>query len=72
MNQFGQFTYQDYFNNSQQTSQASAQQAQKVGFFKLKDDGDEALVRINLGSVEELQFAAVHTINAAGKWMKVR
>jgi hypothetical protein len=71
MNQFGQFTYQDYFNNSQQTSQASTQQAQKVGFFKLKDDGDEALVRINLGSVEELQFAAVHTINAAGKWMKV-
>lgn len=71
MNQFGQFTYQDYFNNVQSTAQNNANQGPKVGFFKLKDDGDEALVRINLGSVEELQFAAVHTISANGKWMKV-
>ena len=71
MNQFGQFTYQDYFNNVQSTAQTNASQGPKVGFFKLKDDGDEALVRINLGSVEELQFAAVHTISANGKWMKV-
>ena len=70
MNQFGQFTYQDYFN-SVQNAQNNASQGPKVGFFKLKDDGDEALVRINLGTVEELQFAAVHTLNAAGKWMKV-
>lgn len=71
MNQFGQFTYQDYFNNVQSNAQSSASQGPKVGFFKLKDDGDEALVRINLSSVEELQFAAVHTISANGKWMKV-
>ena len=70
MNQFGQFTYQDYFN-SVQNAQNNASQGPKVGFFKLKDDGDEALVRINLGTVEELQFAAVHTLNVAGKWMKV-
>ena len=70
MNQFGQFTYQDYFN-SVQNAQNNARQGPKVGFFKLKDDGDEALVRINLGTVEELQFAAVHTLNVAGKWMKV-
>ena len=71
MNQFGQFTYQDYFNNVQSNAQSNASQGPKVGFFKLKDDGDEALVRINLSSVEELQFAAVHTISANGKWMKV-
>ena len=71
MNQFGQFTYQDYFNNVQSNAQSNASQGPKVGFFKLKDDGDEALVRINLSSVEELQFAAVHTISTNGKWMKV-
>ena len=43
----------------------------KVGFFKMKNDGDEALVRINVGAMEDLQFATVHQLGAAQKWMKV-
>lgn len=43
----------------------------KVGFFKLANDGDEALVRINCSSVNDLDFASVHTISAEGKWLKV-
>lgn len=43
----------------------------KVGFFKLKDDGDEALVRFNISSIDDLQFATVHSIRTGNRWMKV-
>ena len=43
----------------------------KVGFFKLKDDGDEALVRFNISSIDDLQFATVHSIKTGNRWMKV-
>lgn len=36
-------------------------QGVKVGFFKL-NDGDEALVRFNISSVESLQFASIHRV----------
>lgn len=65
MARFGYSSYQDV------VAQAQQNEASKIGYFKLKDDGDEALVRINCSSVEELQFASVHTIQANGKWMRV-
>jgi len=43
----------------------------KVGFFKLKDHGDQALVRINCSKLEDLDFATVHQLGAAAKYMKV-
>ena len=55
---------------AQEQSQASGD-GTKVGYFKLKDDGDIAVARINLASTDEFMFAAVHTINVGGKWMKV-
>jgi hypothetical protein len=60
--------YQDVITKAQSNSSASNV---KVGFFKLKNDGDEALVRINIASMEDLQFATVHQLGAAQKWMKV-
>lgn len=61
-----QFSYEQYQNVvSQQTSTVG------VGYFKLKDDGDIAVARINLSSTEDFNFAAVHTLNVNGKWMKV-
>lgn len=65
-----QFNY-DQYNALINRASEGAQQSVKIGFFKLKDDGDEALVRINCKDLEDLQFASVHTVNAAGKWMKV-
>lgn len=64
------------FNFAQYQQIASQEQAQsgdgtKIGYFKLKDDGDIAIARINLASTEEFMFAAIHTINVGGKWMKV-
>ena len=67
-----QFNYQDYQNVVNRAQQAPSQNnAVKVGFFKLKADGEDALVRINVSSLDELQFATVHQLSAATKWMKV-
>lgn len=67
-----QFNYQDYQNVVNRAQSApSSNNAVKVGFFKLKDNGDEALVRFNVGSLDELQFATVHQLSSATKWMKV-
>lgn len=61
--------YQDVVAKAQNNSAAGSNV--KVGFFKLKNDQDEALVRINVASMEDLQFATVHQLGAAQKWMKV-
>lgn len=63
-----QFNYADYQNV---IAQAQNGDGNKVGYFKLKEDGDEALVRFNCASVEDLQFASVHTLQSNGKWMRV-
>jgi hypothetical protein len=65
------FTYAQYQNVVAQAQNNSANNNVKVGFFKLKNDQDEALVRINVKSMEDLQFATVHQLGAAQKWMKV-
>ena len=64
------------FNYAQYQQIAAQEQAQssgdnKIGYFKLKDDGDIAVARINLSSTDEFMFAAVHTVSAGGKWLKV-
>lgn len=64
------------FNFAQYQQIASQEQIQsgdgtKIGYFKLKDDGDIAIARINLASTEDFMFAAIHTINVGGKWMKI-
>lgn len=66
-----QFNYSDYQNVVNRAQSAPAVTAVKVGFFKLKNDKDEALVRLNVSSLDELQFATVHQLGAAQKWMKI-
>lgn len=63
------FSYADYQNVVAQ-AQANGDGA-KVGYFKLKNDGDIAIARINIGSTDELMFASVHTIGTGGRWIKV-
>ncbi len=65
------FSYADYQNVVARAQNNTGASSVKVGFFKLKNDGDEALVRINVSSMEDLQFATVHQLGAAQKWMKV-
>lgn len=64
-----QFSYAQY---QQVVAQAQASgDGTKVGFFKLKDDGDIAIARVNISCNEDMDFASVHTIGANGRWMKV-
>ncbi len=67
----GTFNYSDYQKIAAQEQAQSSGDGTKVGYFRLKDDGDIAVARINLGSTDEFMFAAVHTINVGGKWLKV-
>lgn len=66
-----QFSYADYQNVVAQAQANANGDGTKVGYFKLKDDGDIAIARINLSSTDEFSFAAVHTLGINGKWMKV-
>lgn len=68
MSNFSYNQYQEVIARAQNGANGSAQ---KIGFFKLKNDGDEALVRFNVKSLDDLQFATVHQLGAAQKWMKV-
>lgn len=65
------FNYSDYQKIAAQEQAQSNSSGTKVGFFKLANDGDIAVARINLSSTDEFMFAAVHTINANGRWIKV-
>jgi hypothetical protein len=63
------FNYSDYQKIAAQEQETN--NSAKVSYFKLKDDGDIAIARINLSSTDEFMFAAVHTLQVGGKWMKV-
>ena len=65
------FNFAQYQQIAAQEAAQSNNDGAKVGYFRLKDDGDIAIARINLSSTDEFMFAAVHTINAGGKWLKV-
>jgi hypothetical protein len=64
------FNFNDY-QSVVAKAQANAGNVQKVGFFKLKNDGDVAVARLNISTTDDLAFASVHTISANGKWLKV-
>ena len=65
------FNFNQYQQIAAQEQSQSSGDGTKVGYFKLKDDGDIAVARINYSSTDEFMFAAIHTINAGGKWLKI-
>ena len=65
------FSYEQYQQVVAQAQANSNGDGTRVGFFKLKDDGDIAIARINITSTEDMNFASVHTINSGGRWTKV-
>lgn len=51
---------------------SSTQQNQnQVGFFGLKDDGEEAVVRFLVDSMNDIDILTLHDVNVGGKYMKV-
>ena len=65
------FSYEQYQQVVAQAQANSNGDGTKVGYFKLADDGQIAIARINIASTDELAFAAIHTISANGRWTKV-
>ena len=65
-----QFNYQQYQQIAAQ-EQTQSSNSTKIGYFKLANDGDIAVARINISSTDDFMFAAVHTAQAGGKWLKV-
>ena len=65
------FNFAQYQQIAAQEQSQSSGDGTKIGYFKLSDDGDIAIARINLGSTDEFMFAAVHTLSVGGKWLKV-
>ena len=64
------FNYQQYQQIAAQ-EQTQSGNSTKIGYFKLANDGDIAVARINISSTDDFMFAAVHTVQAGGKWLKV-
>lgn len=58
------FSYQDL------DSMDSSLQRQQVGFFGLKNNKDEAIVRFAFDSLGELEYATVHNVSVNGKYRK--
>lgn len=65
------FSYNDYQNAVAAAQSAGTGNSSKIGFFKLANDGDIAIARLNVSSMDDVSFTSVHTISANGKWLKV-
>lgn len=65
------FSFAQYQQIAAQEQAQSSGDGTKVNYFKLSNDGDIAIARINIASPDELMFAAVHTLQVGGRWMKV-
>ena len=65
------FSYSDYQKVVAEAQANANGDGTKVGYFRLKEDGDIAIARINIANVDEMSFASVHTINTGGRWTKV-
>ena len=65
------FSYEQYQQVVAQAQANSNGDGTKVGYFKLADDGQIAIARINISSTDEMAFASVHNMNAGGRWLKV-
>lgn len=66
-----QFSFDDYQNMVARAQTKGGSNNVRIGFFKLKNDGDEALVRFNVHKIDDLDFASIHQLGQAQRWMKV-
>ena len=65
------FNYAQYQSVVAQANANANGNGTRVGYFKLANDGDIAIARINLSSTDDFSFASVHTIGMNGRWIKV-
>lgn len=58
------------FDESQQLTN-STQERGRVGFFNLKADGEEAIVRFIVDSMDDIDIYTIHEVQSGGKYIKV-
>ncbi len=65
------FSYAELMKQNNQPKGAQKSTGPKIGFFKLSNDGDSAVVRFNVSKIDELKFAKVHTIKDKQGWKTI-
>lgn len=65
------FNYADLMKQNNQPRNSQKASSQKIGFFKLSNDGDSAVVRFSVSKIDELKFAKVHTIKDKQGWKTI-
>lgn len=59
------------FNNLSETAQQSQQNNSQVGFFSLKNDGDEAIVRFMHDDTDSFEILGTHPIRVNGRFRRI-
>lgn len=65
------FDFNAYLQREASKAGNQTQKTYKVNYFKLADDGDEAIVRFNYKTLDTLHFATVHTVKTNGGYKKI-
>ena len=68
-----QFNFEEYLKQEAARGQAVPKTgpAYKVGYFKLSNDKEEAIVRFNYSSTEQFHFATVHSVKTPAGYKKI-
>lgn len=66
------YSYESFLKNkSEKPETAKKSKFQKVGYFKLDNDGDTAVVRFAYSTPKEFMLADVHTVEVDGRYKRV-
>lgn len=65
------FSYEQYEEAENAAKSISREQSNRVGYFKLADDGDEALVRFKISSLDDLEYASVHNVKVGDRRLQI-
>lgn len=69
-----QLSYEAYAKRSASQAQGKKDgpsDGYAVNWFKLKNDGDEAIVRFHYKDTKDFQLVSVHTVNAGGRYKRI-
>lgn len=65
------FSYEQYVEAESVAKNVNREQSSRVGYFKLADDGDEALVRFKISSLDDLEYASVHSVKVGDRFLQI-
>lgn len=66
-----EFSFEELNKQQESKQQATRTERPRVGYFSLKDDGDEAIVRFNYSSSKEFNLVTVHTVKIGERYRDI-